>query len=40
MSDEGPSKGSPAIVGAGMVDRASIIFAGPEEFGQFIKRQC
>jgi cytochrome c len=41
MSEEGPSKGSPAIVGAGMVgDRASIIFAAPEEFGQFIKRQC
>jgi cytochrome c len=41
MSVEGPSKGSPAMVGAGMVgDRASIIFAAPEEFGQFIKRQC
>lgn len=41
MSDEGPPKGSPALVGAGMVgDRASIIFAAPEEFGQFIKRKC
>jgi cytochrome c len=41
MSDEGPPKGLPAIVGAGMVgDRASIIFAAPEEFGQFIKRRC
>jgi cytochrome c len=41
MSKDGPPKGSPALVGAGMVgDRASIIFAVPEEFGQFIKRQC
>jgi cytochrome c len=41
MSDEGPPHGLPAIVGAGMVgDRASIIFAAPEEFGQFIKRRC
>jgi cytochrome c len=40
-SDDGPPKGSPAIAGAGMVgDRASVIFAGPEEIGQFIKRQC
>ena len=40
-SPDGPPKGSPAIVGAGMVgDRASVIFAAPEEFGQFIKRQC
>jgi cytochrome c len=41
MSDEGPPKGLPAIVGAGMVgDRASIIFAAPEEFEKFIKRRC
>jgi cytochrome c len=40
-SKDGPLKGFPAIVGAGMVgDRASIIFAAPEEFGQFIKRRC
>lgn len=40
-SADGPPKGSPAIVGAGMAgDRASVIFAAPEEFGQFIKRQC
>jgi cytochrome c len=40
-SDEGPPKGSPAIVGAGMVgDRASVIFASPEEFAQFIKIDC
>ena len=40
-SQDGPPPGSPAIVGAGMVgDRASVIFATPEEFGQFIKREC
>ena len=40
-SEDGPPEGSPVMVGAGMVgDRASVIFAGPEEFGQFIKREC
>jgi len=40
-SADGPKPGAPAIVGAGMVgDRASVIFAAPEEFGQFIKRKC
>jgi cytochrome c len=40
-SEEGPLRGSPAMVGAGMVgDRASIIFAAPEEFSQFVKREC
>jgi cytochrome c len=40
-SEDGPLEGSPVVVGAGMVgDRASVIFAGPEEFGQFIKRGC
>lgn len=40
-SEVGPPKGSPVVVGAGMVgDRASVIFAGPEEFGEFIKREC
>jgi cytochrome c len=40
-SADGPQPGAPAIVGAGMVgDRASVIFAAPEEFGQFIKRTC
>ena len=38
---DGPRSGSPAILGAGMVgDRASVIFAAPEEFGEFIKREC
>jgi cytochrome c len=40
-SEDGPPAGSPAVVGAGMVgDRASVIFAAPEEFGEFIKRAC
>jgi cytochrome c len=39
--EEGPEPGSPAIVGAGMIgDRASVIFAGPEEIGAFISRAC
>jgi cytochrome c len=40
-SNDGPKPGAPAIVGAGMVgDRASVIFAAPEEFAHFIKRGC
>jgi cytochrome c len=40
-SDDGPAKGAPAIVAAGMMgDRASIIFAAPEEISQFIGHQC
>jgi cytochrome c len=40
-SEDGPPEGSPAMVGAGMVgDRASVIFATPEEFGQFIESDC
>lgn len=40
-SESGPPQGSPAMVGAGMMgDRASVIFAGPEEFGRFIKPAC
>jgi cytochrome c len=40
-SDEGPAKGAPAIVAAGMMgDRASVIFASPEEITQFITHQC
>jgi cytochrome c len=40
-TEDGPPKGSPAIMGAGMVgDRSSVIFAAPEEIGEFIKRQC
>ena len=40
-SDDGPVKGAPAIVGAGMGgDRASVIFSAPEEWGQFVAREC
>jgi cytochrome c len=38
---DGPEKGAPAIAGAGMMgDRASVIFAAPEEWAQFVKREC
>lgn len=40
-SEEGPEKGAPAILGAGMMgDRASVIFSAPDEIGSFIKHQC
>lgn len=40
-SGDGPDKGAPAIVGAGMMgDRASVIFAAPEEIAGFIVHQC
>jgi cytochrome c len=40
-SDDGPEKGSPAIVAAGMMgDRADVIFATPEEISGFISQQC
>lgn len=40
-SDEGPVKGAPAILRAGMMgDRASVIFAAPDEFGRFISTGC
>jgi cytochrome c len=40
-SDEGPEKDAPAIVSAGMMgDRASVVFASPEEMGRFITRNC
>jgi cytochrome c len=41
VSAEGPRKGMPAFVGAGMMgDRADVIFAGPEEISGFISQQC
>ena len=41
VSDEGPQRGSPALVGAGMMgDRADVIFASPEEVSEFITHQC
>lgn len=40
-STEGPDHGKPVLLPAGMMgDRASIVFAGPEEMATFIKRQC
>src|SRR5215831_10144690 len=41
VSGDGPQKGAPALVGAGMMgDRADIIFAGPKEISGFIAQQC
>jgi cytochrome c len=40
-SGNGPQKGAPALVGAGMMgDRADVIFAAPEEISEFIKPGC
>jgi cytochrome c len=40
-SDDGPNKGAPALMGAGMMgDRADVIFADPGEISGFIKEQC
>jgi len=40
-SARGPALGHPVLLGAGMMgDRAVVIFAGPEEIGRFIARQC
>jgi cytochrome c len=39
--EDGPNKGAPAILGAGMMgDRASVIFAAPEEISGFIVPHC
>ncbi len=41
VSDDGPQKGAPAIVAAGMMgDRADVIFAAPEEISGAISPQC
>ena len=41
VSVDGPQKGAPAIVGAGMMgDRADVIFAAPEEISSFIVSAC
>jgi cytochrome c len=40
-SSDGPEKGVPAILGAGMMgDRASVIFADPAEITAAIKHEC
>jgi cytochrome c len=38
---DGPEKGAPAITSAGMMgDRASVIFAAPDEFNKMIEPRC
>jgi cytochrome c len=40
-SADGPPKGTPALLGAGMMgDRASVIFADPAEISAFIQSRC
>jgi cytochrome c len=40
-SDDGPTKGAPALVSAGMMgDRADVIFSGPDEIGEFVSKAC
>ena len=40
-SEDGPEKGAPAITPAGMMgDRASVIFAAPEEINKLIEARC
>ena len=40
-SENGPTKGAPAIISAGMRgDRAFIVFTSPEEISAFIERRC
>ena len=40
-SDDGPEKGAPALVDAGMMgDRADVIFADPQEITSIIAHQC
>jgi len=39
--DKGPAPGKPALIPAGMVgDRASVVFAAPDEISPFIKKAC
>ena len=41
VSDDGPLKGVPALVPAGMMgDRADVIFASPDEISAFISHRC
>jgi cytochrome c len=40
-SQDGPDKGAPAVMPAGMMgDRASVIFAAPEEIAKMIEARC
>jgi cytochrome c len=39
--EDGPEKGAPALVPAGMAgDRADLIFSAPDEIGQFVRPDC
>jgi cytochrome c len=41
VGDDGPQKGAPALVPAGMMgDRADVIFASPDEISGFISLRC
>jgi cytochrome c len=41
VSDDGPQKGAPALLPAGMMgDRADVIFASPDEISGFITHRC
>jgi cytochrome c len=41
VSADGPQRGAPALVGAGMMgDRADVIFASPDEISAFISHRC
>jgi cytochrome c len=40
-SEDGPEKGAPGLVNAGMMgDRADVIFAGPEEISTYVEKKC
>jgi len=40
-SEDGPEKGAPALVGAGMMgDRADVIFASPEDISAYVEKKC
>jgi cytochrome c len=40
-SEDGPEKGAPALVDAGMMgDRADVIFSGPEEISTRVEKKC
>lgn len=40
-SNDGPQKGTPALMPAGMMgDRADLIFTSPEEISAFVRDEC
>lgn len=40
-SPDGPLPGKPVLMGSGMMgDRASVVFAAPDEIGSLVKREC